>query len=232
MKIGLLICGHAMEQVAKTHGDYAEWFQTLLAGHGFDFDTYNVVDMEFPTDVRAADGWLVSGSAHGAYEDHPFIPPLEGFIRNAYVAPVPIVGVCFGHQLIAQALGGKVEKFKGGWAVGRQNYTFEGHGDVALNAWHQDQVMELPDDARVIASNDFCKNAGLVYGDSIYTIQPHPEFSNPIIADYITLRRDPAVYDDAMMDRAIANTKIPNDAALFSDSIAAFFKQPREAKNG
>ena len=232
MKIGLLICGHALEQVAQTHGDYAQWFKRLLDGYGFTFATHYVVDMDFPKDVHDADGWLLSGSPHGAYEDHPFIPPLENFIREAYAAPVPLVGICFGHQLIAQALGGKVEKFKDGWAVGRQDYAFEGHGNVALNAWHQDQVMVPPKDARVIAGNDFCKNAGLVYGDRAYTIQPHPEFSNPVIADYITLRRNPDIYDDDMMDRAIANAAIANDEALLARDIAEFFKQPREAHNG
>ncbi len=232
MKIGLLICGHAIEQVAQHHGDYDTWFQTLLAGNGFTFDTYNVVDMEFPANVQDADGWLLTGSRHGAYEDHAFIPPLEDFVRQAYGAPVPTVGICFGHQLIAQALGGKVEKYDGGWAVGRQDYMFEGHGNVALNAWHQDQVMDLPADARVIASNDFCQFAGLVYGDRAYTIQPHPEFTNPIMAEYVELRRDPAIYDDAMMGRAIANAATPNNADVLARDIAAFFQQPREARNG
>ena len=232
MKIGLLICGHAIEQVAQNHGDYAVWFQSLLAGNGFAFDVYNVVDMEFPTGVNDADGWLLSGSRHGAYEDHPFIPPLEDFVRQAYAKPVPTVGICFGHKLIAQALGGQVEKFKDGWAVGRQEYKFEGHGDVALNAWHQDQVMELPKDARVIAGNDFCQNAGLVYGDRAFTVQPHPEFSNPIMSDYVELRRNPDIYDDEMMDRAISNAAIPNDADILARDIATFFQQHRETKNG
>lgn len=229
MKIGILVCGHAMDEVKKTHGDYGDWFQTLLAGNGFDFDVYDVVDMEFPTDIHDADGWLLTGSRHGAYEDHAFIPPLEDFVRKAYAAPVPMVGICFGHQLIAQALGGKVEKYQHGWAVGRQDYVFQDHGAVALNAWHQDQVMQLPKDASVIAGNDFCKYAGLVYGDRAYTVQPHPEFSNPVMARYIDLRRDPAIYDPAMMDRAFANTERVNDASLLAGEIARFFKQPRGA---
>ena len=230
MKIGLLICGHALKQVADTHGDYAQWFKQLLGDYGFTFDTYYVVDMDFPKDVHDADGWLLSGSPHGAYEDHPFIPPLEDFIRKAYAEHIPMVGICFGHQLIAQALGGKVEKFDKGWAVGRHDYKFDDHGDIALNAWHQDQVMQVPEDAKVIASSDFCKYAGLVYGDRAYTVQPHPEFSNPVISDYITLRRNPEIYDDAMMDQALEHAKIDNDSEVLAREIADFFKQPREAK--
>jgi len=71
------------------------------------------------------------------------------------------VGICFGHQIIAQALGGHVEKFADGWAVGRQIYDW-GDKTVALNAWHQDQVVALPDDAKVLASNNFCAAAALV----------------------------------------------------------------------
>lgn len=221
-----------MDEVAQTHGDYGDWFVMLLAGNGFTFEIYNVVDMEFPTGIEAADGWLLTGSRHGAYEDHPFIPPLEDFVREAYAAAVPMVGICFGHQLIAQALGGKVEKYKDGWAVGRQEYTFDDHGDVALNAWHQDQVKELPDGARVIAGNDFCKYAGLIYGDRAYTVQPHPEFTNPVMAEYIRLRRDPDIYDEAMMDFAAENTKRANDDTLLAREIATFFKQTREANHG
>lgn len=232
MKIGILVCGHAIDEVAENHGDYGDWFVSLLAGNDFDFEIYNVVDLEFPADIADADGWLLTGSRHGAYEEHAFIPLLEDFVRKAYSAPVPMVGICFGHQLIAQALGGTVEKYNGGWAVGRQDYSFEDHGAVSLNAWHQDQVMKLPKDARTIAGNDFCKHAGLVYGDRAYTIQPHPEFSNPVMAEYIDLRRDPAIYDPAMMERAAANTALQNDATLLAGEIAGFFKQPREAKNG
>jgi GMP synthase-like glutamine amidotransferase len=228
MKIGILICGHAIPEVAEKHGDYPHWFEALLDGNGFEFTHYDVENMEFPGDISDADGWLVTGSRHGAYEDHPFIPPLEDFIRKAYAAPVPMVGICFGHQIIARALGGTVEKYHGGWAVGRQEYEFNVHGQVALNAWHQDQVLEVPADAKVIARNGFCKNAGLVYGDRIFTMQPHPEFTNPIMAHYVDLRRDPDIYDPAMMDLAIENAKIPNDEALLARDIAKFFLQPRE----
>lgn len=229
MKIGILQCGHAAPEVAADHGDYSQMFQRLLAGNGFEFASWDVVDMDFPESPRDADGWLLSGSRHGAYDDLPFIAPLEEFVRAAYAVPVPMVGICFGHQLIAQALGGRVEKFDGGWAVGRQDYAFGGLGNVALNAWHQDQVLDLPEGAEVVASNDFCRYAALRYGDRAYTVQPHPEFENPVIAKYVELRRGTADYPDAVMDRATAEAANPTENAVLAGEIARFFQQSAEA---
>ena len=109
--------------------------------------------------VHDCDGWLITGSRHGVYEDHPFIKPLEQFVRTSIAGKVPMVGVCFGHQLIAQAMGGKVERYDGGWAVGPTDYDFNG-SKVTMNAWHRDQVTEVPEGATVCASNEFCEKRG------------------------------------------------------------------------
>ena len=175
MKIGILQTGHAPEELMARLGDYSDIFQRMLAGNGFDFETWNVVDMEFPSGPDVVEGWLITGSKHGAYEDHAWIPPLEELIRRIHAQKIPMVGICFGHQIIAQALGGTVVKFEGGWSVGRTEYTLNGE-PVALNAWHQDQVIERPTEARTLGSSHFCEHAFLAYGDHIWTVQPHPEF--------------------------------------------------------
>ena len=116
------------------------------------------------------------------------------FIRDSRAKMVPMVGICFGHQIIAQALGGRVEKFDGGWAVGRKEYDTS-DGTMALNAWHQDQVLEPPEGAITTASSDFCAHAALVYPDGIWTVQPHPEFNSELFEAYIatspSLRAEP-----------------------------------------
>lgn len=222
MKIGILQTGHAPDELRPVLGDYSNLFETLLAGKGFDFQTWNVVDMDFPDSVQAADGWLITGSKHGAYEDHPFIPPLEQFIRDAYAAAVPTVGICFGHQIIAQALGGKVEKFRDGWAVGRQTYDWDGQ-DVALNAWHQDQVTERPEGAQVCATNGFCENAALVYGNRAFTVQAHPEFGAPVIDGLIRYRGEGAV-PEPLLEAARGGLEAPVENQLLADKIARFFR--------
>lgn len=227
MKIGILQTGHAPENMLEMTGDYAEIFHALLSDYNFDFVDYSVVDNVFPESVSAADGWLITGSKHGAYEDHSWIPPLEDFIREITKQNLPLIGVCFGHQIIAQALGGKVEKFEGGWSVGRTTYKV-GDSTLALNAWHQDQVTELPDGARVLGSSDFCKNAILGYGDTVWTIQPHPEFSNAFIEGLINTRGRGVVPDD-LLDQATTLLNEPNDNERIADQMARFFLNGRKS---
>ena len=225
MKIGILQTGHAPDELQPVLGDYSDMFQDLLHGQGFEYDVYNVVDNEFPEGVEAADGWLITGSKHGAYEDHAWIPPLEDLIRAIVSERRPLIGVCFGHQIIAQALGGKVEKFAGGWAIGRQTYDFNGI-EMSFNAWHQDQVVERPEGAIVLASNDFCENAVLLYGDRALTIQPHPEFDAPMIEGLANTRGRGVVPDD-LLDAALDNLDKATANETFADQMADFFRRER-----
>lgn len=229
MKIGILQTGHSPDDFRETLGDYGQMFTKLLAGHEFDFRIWSVVDNEFPDSVDDADGWLITGSKHGAYEPHEWIPPLEDFIRETKADGRPMIGVCFGHQIIAQALGGKVEKFAGGWSVGRTEYALEG-GTVALNAWHQDQVVERPEGAEVVGSSDFCENAALMYGDSIWTIQPHPEFNHDFI-DGLIKTRGKGVVPDHQLEQASALLDVPIDNGAVANRMAAFFKENRKKES-
>lgn len=223
MRIGILKCGQSPDIIRAEHGDYDEMFENLLADRGLDFDRYHVEAMQFPADVHDADGWIVTGSRHGVYEDHDFIPPLMDFIRRAHDAGVPMVGICFGHQIIAQALGGRVEKYVGGWAVGAQDYDFSGQ-TVTMNAWHQDQVTKVPPGAEVVAGNDFCRNAALIYGDRAFTVQAHPEFRDAFI-DGLIEHRGGAV-PQPLIEAAQAR-RGSADSRSVADRIEAFFRQPR-----
>ncbi len=227
MKIGILQTGHAPDEIQATLGDYDTMFGRLLADNGLTFEAYSVVDMVFPEGVTSCDGWLITGSKHGTYEDHAFIPPLEAFIRAAFAADVPLVGICFGHQIIAQALGGKVEKFKDGWAVGRTTYDWQGE-DVVLNAWHQDQVVTRPASAEVVACNNFCENAALLYGRNAFTVQAHPEFGDQMI-DSLTKLRGPGVVPDPILAEAQANLGKTNENQKLALQIARFFQERRIA---
>jgi GMP synthase-like glutamine amidotransferase len=225
MRIGILQTGLAPEALAPEMGDYPDMFARLLDGHGFAFRTWKVVEEEFPATVHDAEGWLITGSRHGVYEDHPWIPPLEQFIRDAFAARVPVVGICFGHQIVAQAMGGKVERYAGGWAVGATDYDFGGER-LRLNAWHRDQVVKVPEGAQVIATNEFCTNAALLYDDRALTVQAHPEF-RPEFVDGLMKTRGKGLVPDEVMAEAAAKLDLPIQDKTMAGRIAAFFKEPR-----
>jgi GMP synthase (glutamine-hydrolysing) len=225
MLIGILQTGLAPEQLSEEMGDYPAMFQRLLAGHGFTFKTWRVLEGAFPPDVHAAEGWLITGSRHGAYEDHPWISPLEDFIRASFVAGVPMVGICFGHQIMAQAMGGRVEKYAKGWAVGATDYDFGGR-KLVLNAWHQDQVVEKPEAAEVVGQNAFCANAALLYGDRMFSVQAHPEFRSEFV-DGLMKTRGKGLVPDPLLVAAIERLATPLDDTHIANQIAAFFKRPR-----
>ena len=227
MKIGILQTGHAPDAILGETGDYHQLFERLLAGHDFTFKTWAVVDNVPLPRPDEADGWLITGSRHGAYEDHPWIPPLEALIRQIRDSGRPLIGVCFGHQIIAQALGGTVEKFPGGWAVGRQTYQYGGR-DVAVNAWHQDQVTTLPEGATVLGGNAFAPHAFLGYGDTIWTCQPHPEFDSAFIDGLLT-HRAPGNVPQHLIDGAAERLDQPTDRLEVAEEMARFFMKERVA---
>lgn len=224
MRIGILECGPTLPELAARQGRYPDIFARLLARPGRSFVSWAVHTMEFPDGPDAADGWLLTGSRHGAYDDLPFIAPLERFIRAARAAQRPMVGICFGHQIMAQALGGKVEKFAGGWGFGRQTYAIDGLGDVALSAIHQDQVTRAPDAATVIGGNDFCALAALRYGDWGLSLQPHPEFDPAVMGDYLDLRAAAGDADPALIAQARAGLDRPHDCARVAAWLGDFLQ--------
>ncbi|MEM9331635.1 MAG: type 1 glutamine amidotransferase [Pseudomonadota bacterium] len=224
MRLGILQTGHVPEDLAADHGAYPKMFENFLSGNGFTFDTYSVVDSVFPEGPFSAEGWLITGSRHGAYEDHSWIPPLETLIREIYAAEVPLVGICFGHQIMAQALGGKVEKFGGLWGVGNKQYTHTDGSTSTLLAMHQDQVVVKPPEAIVTATAQYCENAAFTYKGRAMSIQPHPEFTPEFMAELIKQRSGSVIPED-QASPGLASLTDTNDAPKFAREIAEFFKK-------
>ncbi len=160
-------------------------------------------------------------------EDSDWIAPLDDFVRTAYVTKTPMVGVCFGHQLIAQALGGTVRQSEKGWGVGRHVYrVLPDNGVVddeqlAIACSHQDQVIEVPNDALTILSSDFTPHAGLLYANgTTLTVQPHPEFDLDFAHVCCELREGKA--PDAVVATAKASLAEPLDSAKLGGAITRF----------
>ena len=240
MRIGILETGRPPEDLAQ-HGSYAQMFERLL-GPKLDYVVYPVIDDVFPERVDEVDGWLVTGSRFGVYDDAPWIRRLEAFLREVVAARVRLVGICFGHQILASALGARVEKAAVGWGAGPHSYDvlerpawLEGAAErFTLNAMHQDQVLSLPPGARVIASSDFCPFAALAYDDHSISFQAHPEFDNAYERDLVALRRGAVIPEDVADPalRAIGDAAEAPDAANAALWIRRFFTEAGKAEAG
>lgn len=202
MRVGIIETGKVNEALRARHGDYPAMFEALLgrAEPTLGFRAFHAVDGEVPGDARACDAWLITGSRHGVYDGLPWIAPLKAFLRAARQAGRPVIGVCFGHQILAEALGGRAVKSEKGWGIGVHEYEvlrrpcwMEGApGRIAMHALHQDQVVEIPADATLLATSPFCEHAMLAYGDpeapDAISVQPHPEFDAAFMRELVALR--------------------------------------------
>ncbi|HCH22759.1 MAG TPA: glutamine amidotransferase [Oceanospirillaceae bacterium] len=183
MKIGILLCGLAQPRMANKHGYYDQQFRELLMPLGFECKTFAVVANQLPPADDDCDGYLISGSAHNLDEPLPWTQPLLDWIKGMYGAK-PMVGVCFGHQAIAKALGGTVEAAKTVYQTGVVEYNRTDGSSDTVAAWHGQQVIELPPiDLEVTASAKHCPYANIVYANKAISFQSHPEFSDTYIAD-------------------------------------------------
>jgi GMP synthase-like glutamine amidotransferase len=224
MKLAILETGRPPGQLADEFGDYPTMFEAML-GSGFEVESFDVQAGELPLQ-RTHDAYLITGSQAGVYEPLPWIASLQQFIRDAKDAPM--VGVCFGHQVMAQALGGHVEKSDRGWGAGLHRYDvvrpepwLDGADTISVPASHQDQVVVQPPNTEVVAQSDFTPFAALAWTDRpAISFQFHPEFS-PAFAKALIEKRYDIVPDP---DAAIASLDAPNDNARVGGWIRRFLE--------
>ena len=224
MKLAILETGTPPGPLVARFGRYPEMFGRLLGGE-FPYATYDVAADELPADPAGHDAYLITGSPAGVYEPLPWIEPLKAFLRAAK-GQAKLVGVCFGHQIMAEAFGGHVEKVDKGWGVGLHTYPIvrreawmDGSAAVSIPASHQDQIVIQPPATEVVASSIFTPYAALAWRDQpAISFQFHPEFSPDFARALIEIRRDRLTDADA----AIASLDRPNDNARVGTWIRRF----------
>ncbi len=227
MKLGVLETGAPPDPLKVRFGTYSDMFRDLL-GADHDWSTYDLQAGDWPGAPEDNAAYVITGSSAGVYDGDPWIDRLMDFLREAK-GRTRLVGVCFGHQAMAQAYGGKVIKSPKGWGVGLHTYDVRDHEPwmdaaptIAVPASHQDQVVELPSSARVLAASAFTPYGMLEYADQpAISIQLHPEF-DPAYAEALVEARRGTRYTDDQADAAVASLHRPNDRARVGDWIRRF----------
>lgn len=226
MRIAILEPGFPPKDLQPRFGTYGDMFAAML-GEQVETERFDVRTGEYP--AGAFDGYIVTGSAAGVYDELPWIPTLKSWARDN-AGRAPMVGVCFGHQLMAEAFGGKVEKSGKGWGVGLHTYELNTTAPwmepdvrtLSVPASHQDQVVEIAPGTELLGGSGFCPFGFLAYPDlKAVSLQLHPEFDPAYAEALITTRRDgPLTPHQA--DAAIASLGAPNDNAKVGGWLKRF----------
>ena len=224
MRIGILQTDSVREEFQDAFGDYPGMFRSLLskaaaeAARPIEFAVYDVEHGHYPSGVDACDGYVITGSRESVYADLPWIARLSDYVRTLHEARRKTVGVCFGHQLIAHALGGETRAADAGWGVGVHRMRIVGDAPwmqpalraVSLLSSHKDQVVRAPPGARLLGSNDFCPIGSFALGDHLLTFQGHPEFNKGYARALMEFREK--LLGDAYTP-AVASLSRPTDEA-------------------
>jgi GMP synthase-like glutamine amidotransferase len=238
MRIGLLETDVLYDDLIKEYGSYGLMFEkyfsqldsTRLDNSVLEFVYYQVQQGELPLFLDECDAYIITGSKAGVYESHDWITPLSDWVREADQAQAKVLGICFGHQLIAQALGGKVEMSNKGWGIGVRSLLtipvspfsqpLPKYLDLIYS--HKDQVVKLPATARNFLSDNFCPHAGFTIGQHIVSLQGHPEFS-AIYSERLLIRRAEAI-GEPTYSKGIHSLRQSTDANFIGRLILDFLR--------
>ena len=230
MKVGLLECDHVREELVHIAGDYREMFPALFRAvdAGWEFQFYDVCNGVFPEDISECDAYICTGSKSSVYDDEPWITRLKQLVSDISKSDKKYIGVCFGHQMMAEALGGKVQKAAVGWCVGvhyfeilkQESWMEPARPDLNLLMMCQDQVIQLPENSVVLAETVDCPVGMFQTGENMLGIQAHPEFPKSYEKALIELRTERI--GAAKAEMAVMSLELPVNALTMASWIRNF----------
>ena len=233
MRIGLLGCDDVAEHLKSIAGGYRDMFEALLAPHipNLELVWFDAINGALPENPGVCDAYICTGSRYSVYESRDWILRLHAHVRELAVAQKPFVGVCFGHQVLAQALGGEVARAEQGWGAGILEMNV-----VQSEAWmqpplercrlqymHADQVQRLPPHSEVLATAAHCPVAMFRVNRTMLGIEGHPEFPAPYAGALIEARKERIGADRS--EAALASLRGPADSDAVARWMANFLRQ-------
>ncbi|MEM9839475.1 MAG: type 1 glutamine amidotransferase [Pseudomonadota bacterium] len=233
MRLLIAETGRPPAEIAGDWPSYATMFETMFRGASarFTCETITVMEGASVPEPQRGDALLVTGSPKGVYEGDDFIAPLEEAVRHYANTGAPVVGICFGHQLIARAFGARVEKADAGWGVGVHTYEVvgdapwgEGPSRFACAVSHQDQVLSLPEGFRRVAASAFTPFGALAHETlPVLSFQMHPEFDHDFASALMDIRSDRIPAERAELGQMTLRNS--SDRSLMASWITRFIKE-------